>query len=79
MVGAIERAPREFQSLRLSQKCLCVVEMVGTYLWPLFGIVAALVMWRRGNAYIWRFCAVAGAVASMAVYAVELTRVLLAG
>ena len=53
--------------------------MVGAYLWPLLGIVAALVMWRRGNAYIWRFCAVAGAVASMAVYAVELTRVLLAG
>ena len=48
MVGAIERAPREFQSLRLPQKCLCVAEMVGAYLWPLFGIVAALVMWRRG-------------------------------
>lgn len=71
MSDVILRAPLEFQALSLPKKLLSVVEMVVTYLWPLIGLIAALVMWRRGTPFIWRFCALAGAVASVVVYILE--------
>ena len=78
MTGLILRAPLEFQALKLPKKLLCVVEMLVAYLWPLVGIVAALIMWRRGSAFIWRFCALAGAAASLVIYLFEFAGAMLA-
>ena len=47
MTGVLVQAPLEFQALTLPKKCLCVAEMLVAYLWPLIGLVAALIMWRR--------------------------------
>ncbi len=78
MTGVLVQAPLEFQALTLPKKCLCVVEMLVAYLWPLVGLVAALIMWRRKSPLIWRFCALAGAAASVVIYLFEFAGAVLA-
>lgn len=79
MSHAIARIPQAYQSLPVSRKLLCIAELVGAYLWPLFGIVLALILrWRQAR-QPYAFCALAGAIAASAVFCGEYLLVLVAG
>ncbi|HIU05604.1 MAG TPA: hypothetical protein IAD14_09110 [Candidatus Coprousia avicola] len=71
MSHAIAHISQSYQALPVSRKALCIAELVGAYLWPLFGIALALVLrWRRARRP-YAFCALAGAVTAVAVFCGE--------